>query len=258
MSGVEKTRNTNATGPSAKNLGGKRRDYEAKFFDHGVQLGEDQFPAQYFARTEADRAVGLKQDYVRSLNQYTPDLNARYDVSQSEIDALVRRYDELDLINFEKSIATWFDTKDPTHQRLINELYPEYFERRIDQIEANLEVQRKVAHLRLLGPRSKEDLRFAYFLETGTIALPTGPVFEPTMTDNDKQRGLFNPFHLFNVNKINTARHSHAGLGYGGTAWSKPGQDSTKPVYATSATRGLSANQGPENTTKALFIADTK
>lgn len=186
-----------STTKDANVVGKARKQYENNFFDPGVQIQDDTFPAQYYARPESERAIGLKQDYIRHLNDWHPGLNARYDVTQQEIDALVRRYNEVDLLNFEKHISSWFNVQDPTHQRLINELYPQYFERRLDQIEANLEVQRRIAHLRLLGPRNADDLRFAYFLETGVIEKPQRPVFETAMADTDKQRGLFNPYQLF-------------------------------------------------------------
>lgn len=214
--GANASRKTKA---DATKVGKERRDYENNFFDTGVTLGDGQFPAQYHARTEAERAIGLKQDYVRHLNEFKPELNARYDVTQSEIDALVRRYDEVDLINFERHITSWFNIKDPTHQRLINELYPQYFERRLDQIEANLEVQRRIAHLRLLGPRSADDLRFAYFLETGVIAKPTGPVFDPKTDDNKNSRGLFNPYRLFDFSKTN----ADVNPSFNDSAWGKVG-----------------------------------
>ena len=194
--GDDKNKMGSTGNKSASKLRDQREKYN-QFHDPGIQVGAGEFPAQYHSRPASDRAVGLKQDYVRHLNEYSPDLGAKYDVTDSEVDALVRRYSELDLINFERYISAWFDTGDPTHQRLINELYPQYFERRLDQIEANLEVQRRVAHLKLLGPRDADDLRFAYLLETGVVELPTAPVFDVSDHDNTKSRGLFNPYVLF-------------------------------------------------------------
>jgi hypothetical protein len=87
--------------------------------------------------------------------------------------------------------------KDPAIARLVEEILPDYFDRRISEINKQAELQREIALLRLRGVQSKKDLMLEYGIRTGKVPLPGGPVFKPEewypAADTALSRGLFNP-----------------------------------------------------------------
>lgn len=92
--------------------------------------------------------------------------------------------------------------------KLVQELFPDYFERRLAQIDRNIEIQRKAAQIRLFGvPRSKEDLEFLYLQEKGYIEIPTNLPYETgtAKATGDRKRGVFN-MRRFNKDVINKKR----------------------------------------------------
>jgi hypothetical protein len=78
-------------------------------------------------------------------------------------------------------------------------MLPDYFERREEQIEEVADLQKRIAKLRLYGPRSKDDLFLIYMIHAGKLQVPSGAIWDPNSWYTDEQkkdnfsRGLFNP-----------------------------------------------------------------
>jgi len=90
--------------------------------------------------------------------------------------------------------------KDPAIQRLVEEMMPEYFERREQQIDEVADLQKQIALLLLYGPRSKSDLLLEYAIRNGKLNVPKGAVWDPAnwypdadTSLNGMVRGMFNP-----------------------------------------------------------------
>lgn len=90
--------------------------------------------------------------------------------------------------------------KDPAIQRLVEEMMPEYFERREQQIEEVADLQKQIALLLLYGPRSKSDLLLEYAIRNGKLNVPKGAIWDPASWYNEfdtsffsMARGMFNP-----------------------------------------------------------------
>jgi hypothetical protein len=90
--------------------------------------------------------------------------------------------------------------KDPAIQRLVEEMMPEYFERREQQIDEVADLQKQIALLLLYGPRSKSDLLLEYSIRNGKLNIPQGAIWEPEKwynadktAFNNMTRGMFNP-----------------------------------------------------------------
>jgi hypothetical protein len=87
------------------------------------------FPAKYFSRSEDEKRLRLVQDYVRYLeSQKIPTI---YTPTKDDYDVLLRKDQEKELLNFESFLEKFFDLNDPIQKKLVNEIYPNYFERRI-------------------------------------------------------------------------------------------------------------------------------
>jgi hypothetical protein len=99
-------------------------------------------------------------------------------------------------ISFEQWLAHQFDLNDPATAKLVEDMMPEYFDKRMEAIEHQAELQKNLAMIRLRGPRSKTDMMLLYLLSTGQVQLPAGAIFEPdkwSYDSKDLMRGLFNP-----------------------------------------------------------------
>lgn len=155
------------------------------------------FPANYFAKKDDEKRVRLVQDYSRWLGSKSGGgLETLYVPTEDDINVLLRKDQEKELLNFETFIQEYFDLSNPIHQKLVRELYPNYFERRLDVIRETLSLQERVAKIKLLGMQTKEDVFFVYGLMNGDITLPEEVVFNLDKKQIDPTtrfvRGAFN------------------------------------------------------------------
>ena len=160
----------------------------------GDPNGVGHFPANYFAKKDDEKRVRLVQDYSRWLGD--TGLRTMYVPTEDDVNVLLRKDQEKELLNFETFIQEYFDLANPIHQKLVRELYPNYFERRLDVIRETLSLQEKLAKVKLLGMQTKEDVFFVYGLINGDIKIPTDVVFNLDAKQKDAKdnfrRGVFN------------------------------------------------------------------
>ena len=153
------------------------------------------FPAEYFRKNEDQKRIGVLTDYISWLNSQK--IPAIYTPTEKDINVLLEKDAERELYNFESFLQMTFDLDNPQHQKLVRELYPNYYERRVDVIRKTLKVQEKIAMLKLFGPQTKEDIFFIYALWSGAIEIPKNVVFDTTKADEGRgdkiKRGLLNP-----------------------------------------------------------------
>jgi len=155
------------------------------------------FPANYFAKKDDEKRVRLVQDYSRWLrSEAGGGLKTLYVPTEDDINVLLRKDQEKELLNFETFIQEYFDLSNPIHQKLVRELYPNYFERRLDVIRETLSLQERIAKIKLLGMQTKEDVFFVYGLMNGDIKIPENVVFnldgKQTDASNRFNRGFLN------------------------------------------------------------------
>jgi hypothetical protein len=162
----------------------------------GISENEAGFPAKYFSKKEDEKRVRLLQSYHQYLGSKNAGLGLRtiYTPTEADYNVLFRKDAEKELLNFESFIQNYFDLTNPIHQRLLRELYPNYFERRLEVIRESLSAQEKVARLKLFGPQTKEDIFFLYALYNGDIHLPDHVAFDTSEADLRKtfKRGYLN------------------------------------------------------------------
>lgn len=155
------------------------------------------FPANFFAKKDDEKRVRLVQDYSAWLGSpQGPGLKTLYVPTEDDINVLMRKDQEKELLNFETFIQEYFDLSNPIHQKLVRELYPNYFERRLDVIRETLSLQERIAKIKLLGMQTKEDVFFVYGFMNGDIKLPENVVFNLDAQDKNNKdtftRGFFN------------------------------------------------------------------
>lgn len=187
------------TESDAREVQGALQDTEARYDDGalkppgGLSDNEPGFPAKYFAKREDEKRVRLIQEYHEHLNK-THDLNTIYQPTEADYNVLLRKDAEKELLGFETFLQNYFDLTDPIHQRLVREIYPNYFERRLEVIRDTLSAQEKLARIKLFGAQTKEDIFFLYAIYNGDVHIPKAAVFDTHAETTKKQfqRGFLN------------------------------------------------------------------
>jgi hypothetical protein len=166
------------------------------------QLNPGRFPAHYFAKKKDEERVRLIQNYVKFLNspgqlsdETKGGVAALYTPTEDDIRVIERKDQEKRLVNFEGFLEHFFDLKNPIHQKLLNDVYPQYYDRRLEIINDNLKLQEKMARLKLYGPQTQEDIFFLYALWQGDIEIPDtlANSLDTKVFDDEKyRRGMFN------------------------------------------------------------------
>lgn len=152
-----------------------------------------QFPAQYVAPDPRDDLFKMKAKIAKGTNR-------RWDVSDEEASYVLDKQKGLEAHKFDKFFWEAYkpDTKDPAKQRVLREIYPAFWDRRLKKMEEIAKVQLSVARIKMLGPQSEEDLQLLYAINTGLIDIPSSALHkldDQTAAEDAKnfKRGMFNP-----------------------------------------------------------------
>lgn len=136
------------------------------------------------AQYEAQRRAGGGLDIGKAeLND--GDLSAFSDIEKQK-----------QIVGFDSWMSSYLNMSDPATAKLVDDIMPEYWEKRMEVIENQAELQKNIALIRLRGPQTKKDFMIVYMLQTGQLPLPQGAVFEPKTWSYDNKnfnRGLLNP-----------------------------------------------------------------
>lgn len=210
--------------------------------------GDLEFAAEYFEEQEREKRHRAYIDYAPQFAREVRDVaqkdqkgaSVQVNVSPPEaaIDIYMQKEEEAALAAYEYWIGAKYlnlysgDGKGPdlASQKLVRELFPDYFERRLAQINRNTEIQKKAAKIKLFGaPRTPEELEFQYMLETGQIEIPTTLPFETgtvvKSTANSK-RGVFN---VLNWNRPDESAQGQ----WGKAGWERQAPNTNVSGYAT-------------------------
>jgi len=121
------------------------------------------FPVVPIAPNEYDTAIEIKSQVARQQNNWMVPL------SDLDVRWLLQKRDQMEKAEFDAWIGQKFDMTDPAQVALFKNIAPEYFERRKEVIESQVELQKRVALLKLTGITSMDDLQLAWAVETGRL-----------------------------------------------------------------------------------------
>ena len=118
------------------------------------------FPAQYLSRTTDECGIQTAVSHLQGLKSLG--IDSIYTLSAREVLVLCQKQSEHDLIAFEQWLSTQHNMCDPNTVKLVEDLYPEHFERRLDEINRRVGVQKQLAKIKMFGPQDCEDLFFLF------------------------------------------------------------------------------------------------
>lgn len=152
------------------------------------------------------KAQGMTEEDYTALAGNVDALNARVPVPNTEAPALkgfkvslekedvsfletVRREKQAEA--FDQWLVRQVDFDVPENQRWLQEIYPEFFSRREAFIDDKINLEARLAKIRLRGYRNAEDLKLLYAVQKGLISPPTGPLFGPDAGGPNFTKGIF-------------------------------------------------------------------
>jgi hypothetical protein len=166
----------------------------------GKPVSEKEFPVRINKpNRNRDTRMRLKHQYAR---QYGADgRDAGINLGQPMLnDGDLQAFSDIEkqkqIVSFESWLASYLNMADPATAKLVDEIMPEYWEKRQEVIENQAELQKNIALIRLRGPTSKKDFMILYMLNTGQLPLPRGTIFEPekwSYSNANFNRGMANP-----------------------------------------------------------------
>jgi len=166
----------------------------------------NEFPAKLTKYNPYDETAALKVGLIKkadSKNGATPFGVAT--LSDKDLQWLEQKRQAKQYYNLTRFIDNYFNMKDPINVRFVQEIYPEYFERRKAVIDEQADLQHRVALMRLYGPKSKEDLITLYGIYSGAVPLPKAPLFRPELWYGAKTGVADYNKGLFSIKKIFSA-----------------------------------------------------
>lgn len=185
-------------------------------------VNEAEFPAQYFPDSEKeDTRIALKKKLLAGAR---PLGDAQ--LTDRDIEWYQKKEEVKQRIVFDQWWSKLFDTTDINKLRLAQEMYPEYYQMREQEIDRQSAIQKKLAMIKLRGPADLSDITFIYALQNGEVNLRAVPLYNLDKADVNTnvryQKGIFHP-----------------------TRWIKAKQSFNIPQYLG---RGILTNDGSVNT----------
>lgn len=138
-----------------------------------VRAVQGEFPIKPYGYNAYDQTYATKLNYAKATNNWVVPFTERdaayVESKQAEEAALTK----------DRYIASQFDLTRQSERNRLDEMYPEYFNRRMELVKAKAAIQLKYAQLRLRGCKTKEDLDFAHAVSSGAIMVSGDPLWYP-------------------------------------------------------------------------------
>lgn len=165
---------------------------------------DEQFPSSGYQAQEDKDALMASKLSSQTTQGVTP--FGVLQAKDSDFEWLRRKREASEYANFSAWFATNFDKMDVTQKRLAKQLFPQFYQERLEQLDRSIALQGRLAKLKLLGIEGKDDLLLQYAAEAGFInADPLENILHPekAKANHDQaqrqlrfSRGLLNPNRL--------------------------------------------------------------
>lgn len=167
--------------PTASQLKALRKEADAHLQESkyiAVNMPDNQldneFPLIPFARDTYDATAEMKGQVANLTNT-----NWVVPFDQGDAAYVNRKRDALEQADYDRWIYQKYDLAHPANVKLLQELAPSQYERRLAVIDTQQNLVSRYAKIRLRGPKDESDLKFEWMVETGRIQLPKGPIWDP-------------------------------------------------------------------------------
>lgn len=133
------------------------------------------YPMVMSRKDAYDDVANIKAQYA----QAAAGTNWIVPFSTKDAEYLQRKRDDEEKAAFDQWVMQKFNTADPAQNMMLQNIAPELYQRREDIINMNQDLVSRYAKLRLRGVKNISDLHLEWLIETGRLALPKGPIWDP-------------------------------------------------------------------------------
>ena len=182
--------------------------------DEDPPLADEQYPTTGLnAHDKRDRIMKMRTALSDGLGN-TPFGKMRF--TDRDAYYLLKKEEAAKAAAFQDWFARMYDRATPSQKKLAREMFPTFYQQRIEALDTNLETLRKLVRIRIRGVESKEDLALQYAAENGLINMVLledilHPDGDETVSRVVFERGLFNPnTRFFSAELLNTPEENLA------------------------------------------------
>lgn len=188
------------------------------------------YPAEYTRRDPREERLTILRQIGR---QWKEDTNAQFALPTNElIDYYITKKEHLEFLEWEKWVQDNYDMRDPAQVKMLKEIMPEYFDRRLDFIKKRLGLIFLMAKIDLLGPASKEDLMILYQVQKGVIdPVNLDDIFNKGTAADDAARKTKFEAGIFNLRPIFGAEGAHKAPGAAPFGVNRAVKDRNAPAF---------------------------
>lgn len=137
----------------------------------GANQGTNEFPYRAFLLDTYDSIAAIKNQV--SGGHY------KVEFDSADVDYVIRQRAQVENADYDRWVMQKYDLSNPAQNLMLQKIDPDQHNRRMDLLKYNLDLEAKYAELRVAGPKSEEDLKFEWLIETGRIEMPEGPIWDP-------------------------------------------------------------------------------
>lgn len=164
------------------------RDMASRGFNNyvvveGRNQGTNEFPYQPFLVDPYDSIAGLKKSAA-----LLPGSQMVVSVDKEDVEYQLRQRAQVENADFDRWVLQKYDLSNPGDRMVAQRVIPELFDRQKETLAYQTELQNKYAKLRIDGPKSDDDLKFEWLVESGRLQLPEGPLWDPRRWMNNQLR----------------------------------------------------------------------
>ena len=178
------------------------------------------FPALIEKGDPRDRDYALRKTVINDRGEI-PGLGKMM-ADHSDVEYLRKKADDANEADFKAWFLAQMDLSSPEKQAYWQSKFGDVFAERKSLLNQQLELQKQLALIRIMGPQTKDDYLLLWSIERGFIEVPKGAIFDPNNVPQIPfHRGLFNVKKLFAQDGSANSINFGAGRGTDKTAFSR-------------------------------------
>jgi hypothetical protein len=177
----------------------------------GLEGTEPHLPARGYAAqfTKRDPRQEKLSLYRKAATDWGVGANTGWtaNVPSDLVDYYVTKKKHVEYLEWEKWVQDNFNLADPSQVKILKELCPEYFTRRVEHMKKMMDLMFLIAKIDLMGPENKEELFLLYQMQTDAfgnsvaIVSAIAALFRPANETPGAQfkKGMFSVMNWINV-----------------------------------------------------------
>ena len=142
----------------------------------GSDQASNEYPYVPFAPDSYDETAEIKYTFG---HEDAVGGNFTVPLDTEDIEYVKRQRDQAENADFDRWVMQKYNLINPAQMKVLQKIAPDEYQRRMDLVDYQQNIVTKYAKTRLEGPKSMEDLKFEWLVETGRIELPKAPLWDP-------------------------------------------------------------------------------